>query len=188
MIRPLEAIGYLWLLWLVGWMLAALTAARSVVRQSGTGRLVHGLLVAAGAVLILGRHAWLGPLLQQVYPARAWIGWTGVVLCVVGLGFAVWARVEIGRFWSGTVALKAEHALVRGGPYAITRHPIYSGLLLALLGTALTRDSRAAFLGLPIVFAGLFVKLKQEERLLLDRFGPEYEKYRAEVPALIPRV
>jgi len=186
--RPLEAIGYLWLVWLVGWMLAALTAARSVVRQSGTGRLVHGLLVAAGAVLILGRHAWLGPLLQQVYPARAWIGWTGVVLCVVGLGFAVWARVEIGRFWSGTVALKAEHALVRGGPYAITRHPIYSGLLLALLGTAITRDTEAAFLGLPLLFAGLFVKAKQEESLLLERFGPEYEKYRAEVPALIPHL
>jgi protein-S-isoprenylcysteine O-methyltransferase Ste14 len=106
----------------------------------------------------------------------------------VGLGFAIWARVQIGRFWSGTVALKAEHALIRGGPYAITRHPIYSGLLLALIGTAITRDSRAAFLGLPLVFAGLFVKLKQEERLLLDRFGPEYEKYRAEVPALIPRL
>jgi protein-S-isoprenylcysteine O-methyltransferase Ste14 len=159
MIRPLEAIGYLWLVWLVGWMLAALTAARSVVRQAGTGRLVHGLLVAAGAILILGRHAWLGPLLRQVYPPRAWIGWTGVFLCALGLGFAVWSRVQIGRFWSGTVALKAEHALIRGGPYAITRHPIYSGLLLALVGTALTRDSRAAQLGLPRVFAGVFVKL-----------------------------
>ena len=185
---PLEAIGYLWMVWLVGWMLASLTAAKSVVRQSGTGRLVHGLLVAAGAILIMGRHPWLGPLLRQVYPARAWIGWTGVVLCAAGLGFAVWARVEIGRFWSGTVALKAQHALIRGGPYAITRHPIYSGLLLALVGTALTRDSRAALLGLPFVFAGLFVKLKQEERLLLDRFGPEYEKYRAEVPALVPHI
>ena len=106
----------------------------------------------------------------------------------MGLGFAVWARVEIGRFWSGTVALKAEHALIRGGPYAITRHPIYSGLLLALVGTALTRDTEAAFFGLPLLFAGLFVKAKQEESLLLERFGPEYEKYRAEVPALVPHI
>ena len=126
--------------------------------------------------------------LRPVYPPAAWVGWTGFVLCVVGLAFAVWARVQIGRFWSGTVALKAEHALIRGGPYAMTRHPIYSGLLLALLGTAITRDTQAAFLGLPFLFAGLFVKSKQEERLLLDRFGPEYEKYRTEVPALIPRV
>jgi protein-S-isoprenylcysteine O-methyltransferase Ste14 len=185
---PLDAVGFLWIAWLVGWALASLTAAKSVVRQSGIGRLTHGLLVAAGAILILSQHPWLGALLRPAYPARAWLAWTGVVLCAAGLGFAVWARVRIGRFWSGTVALKAEHALIRGGPYAMTRHPIYSGLLLALIGTAITRDSRAAFLGLPLVFAGFFVKAKQEEQLLLGRFGPEYEKYRAEVPALIPHI
>jgi protein-S-isoprenylcysteine O-methyltransferase Ste14 len=188
MIAPLDAIGYLWLVWLVGWALASFTAARSVVRQSLPGRLTHGLLVVAGAILILGRNPLVAPLLRPVYPRAAWIGWTGFVLCVAGLAFAVWARVQIGRLWSGAVALKAEHALIRGGPYAITRHPIYSGLLLALLGTTITRDTQAAFLGLPFLFAGLFVKSKQEERLLLERFGPEYEKYRAEVPALVPRI
>jgi protein-S-isoprenylcysteine O-methyltransferase Ste14 len=188
MITPLAAIGYLWLAWLVGWMLAALTAAKSVVRQSGPGRLTHGLLVAAGGVLMLGRDPRLAPLLGPVYPLLPWVAWAGVALCAIGLAFAVWARVQIGRFWSGSVALKAEHALIRGGPYALTRHPIYSGLLLALIGTAITRDSPAAFVGLAFLFAGLYVKLKQEERLLLERFGPEYEKYRAEVPALIPRV
>jgi hypothetical protein len=140
MIAPLDAIGCLWLVWLAGWMLASFTAARSVVRQSLPGRLTHGLLVVAGAILIMGRNPLVAPLLRPVYPRAAWIGWT-----------------------------------------------IYSGLLLALLGTAITRDTQAAFLGLPLLFAGLFVKSKQEERLLLDRFGPEYEKYRAEVPALIPR-
>ena len=109
-------------------------------------------------------------------------------MCAIGLAFAIWARVEIGRLWSSAVALKAEHTLVRGGPYAITRHPIYSGLLLALLGTAIARDTEAALLGFPLLCAGLFVKSKQEERLLLERFGPEYEKYRAEVPALIPHI
>ena len=188
MITPLEAIGSLWLVWLVGWMLAALTAARSVVRQSGRGRLTHGLLVVVGAILVMGRHPRLAPLLHPVYPLTPWVAWAGAVLCAIGLAFAVWARVQIGRFWSGSVALKAEHALIRGGPYALTRHPIYSGLLLALVGTTITRDTLAALLGLPFLFAGLFVKLKQEERLLLDRFGPEYEKYREEVPALIPRL
>jgi protein-S-isoprenylcysteine O-methyltransferase Ste14 len=106
----------------------------------------------------------------------------------VGLGFAAWARVLIGRFWSGAVTLKADHALIRGGPYAWTRHPIYSGLLLALTGTALARDSLGGFLGLALLFAGLVVKLRQEERLLLEHFGPAYETYRAEVPALIPRI
>jgi len=188
MIAPLDAIGLLWTVWLIGWALAAFTAARSVVRQPLPARLAHTLILVAGAMLITGQNPRLAPLLRPVYPVRAWIGWAGVIVCVVGLGFAVWARVQIGRLWSGAVALKAEHALVRGGPYAITRHPIYSGLLLALLGTAITRDTEAAFLGLPLLFAGLFVKAKQEESLLLERFGPEYEKYRAEVPALIPHL
>jgi protein-S-isoprenylcysteine O-methyltransferase Ste14 len=188
MIAPLDATGLLWTAWLVGWAIASFTAAKSVVRQPVSGRLTHGLLVVAGAILIMGQNPRLAPLMRPVYPSRAWIGWVGVAVCAIGLAFAVWARVQIGRFWSGAVALKAEHALIRGGPYAITRHPIYSGLLLALLGTAITRDTQAAFLGLPFLFAGLIVKAKQEERLLLERFGPEYEKYRAEVPALIPRV
>lgn len=132
MIRPLEAIGYLWMAWLVGWVLASLTAAKSVVRQSGAGRLVHGLLVAADAILILGPH-----------PRRP---------------------------------------LRHHAPSDPFRPP------LALLGTTITRDTHAGLLGLPFLFAGLFVKSKQEERLLLDRFGPEHEKYRAEVPALIPRI
>jgi len=187
MIAPLQVIGLLWTAWLVGWALASFTAAKSVVRQSLPARLAHTLILVAGAMLILGQNPRLAPLLRPVYPARAWIGWAGVIVCVAGLAFAVWARVVIGRLWSGSVALKAEHAVVRGGPYAITRHPIYSGLLLALLGTAITRDTKAALLGLPLVFAGFFVKSKQEERLLVERFGPEYEKYRAEVPALIPR-
>jgi protein-S-isoprenylcysteine O-methyltransferase Ste14 len=188
MIAPLDAVGFLWMAWLVGWMLASFTAAKSVVRQPLPARLAHTLILVAGAMLILGRNPRLAPLLGPVYPPRAWIAWTGVVVCLIGLAFAVWARVQIGRFWSGAVALKAEHALIRGGPYAITRHPIYSGLLLALLGTAITRDTQAAFLGLPLLFAGFFVKAKQEESLLLERFGPEYEKYRAEVPALIPHL
>lgn len=78
--------------------------------------------------------------------------------------------------------------MIRGGPYALTRHPIYTGLLLALAGTALARDSLAAVLGLALLVAGFVVKLRQEERLLLERFGRAYQTYRAEVPALIPRI
>jgi protein-S-isoprenylcysteine O-methyltransferase Ste14 len=109
-------------------------------------------------------------------------------LCVAGLAFAAWARIHIGRFWSSAVVLKAGHALIRGGPYALTRHPIYTGLLLAVTGTVLARDSIAGLLGWALVLAGFVVKLRQEERLLLEHFGPAYQAYQAEVPALIPRI
>jgi protein-S-isoprenylcysteine O-methyltransferase Ste14 len=187
-IAPLELLNFLWTLWCVAWIVAARWTAKTLVRQSIAARLSHGLLVAAGALFLFGRLGRLGPLVRPLFPATAWTAWAGVVLCAVGLGFAVWARVLIGRYWSGSVVLKADHALIRVGPYALTRHPIYSGLLLALTGTALVRDSLGGLLGLALLFAGAVVKLRQEERLLLEHFGPAYETYRAEVPALIPRI
>jgi protein-S-isoprenylcysteine O-methyltransferase Ste14 len=185
---PLELLNFLWTLWLVAWLVAARWTAKTVVRQPAAARLTHGLLVAAGAMLLFARPGRLGPLLRPLFPATPWTAWAGVLLCAVGLGFAAWARVLIGRFWSGSVVLKADHALIRVGPYALTRHPIYSGLLLALTGTALARDSLGGLLGLALLFAGAVVKLRQEERLLLEHFGPAYQEYRAEVPALIPRI
>ncbi|HEY8152412.1 MAG TPA: isoprenylcysteine carboxylmethyltransferase family protein [Vicinamibacteria bacterium] len=185
---PLELLNFLWTLWLVAWLVAARWTAKTVLRQSAAARLTHGLLVAAGAMLLFARPGRLGPLLRPLFPATPWTAWAGVLLCAVGLGFAAWARVLIGRFWSGSVVLKADHALIRVGPYALTRHPIYSGLLLALTGTALARDSLGGLLGLALLFAGAVVKLRQEERLLLEHFGPAYQAYRAEVPALIPRI
>lgn len=185
---PLDLLNLLWTIWMVAWLVAARWTAKTVVRQSVAARLTHGLLVSAGALLLFGRTGTLGPLVRPLFPPAPWTAWTGVALCAVGLGFAGWARVLIGRFWSGGVVLKADHALIRVGPYALTRHPIYSGLLLALTGTALVRDSLGGLLGLALLFAGAVVKLQQEERLLLEHFGSAYEIYRAEVPALIPRI
>ena len=188
MIAPLTLLNILWMVWLVGWMLAARWTAKTVVRQSAAARLTHGLLVWAGATLLFVRPERLGPLVHPVFPPAPWTAWAGVLLCAVGLAFAAWARVRIGRFWSSAVVLKADHDLIRVGPYALTRHPIYTGLLLALTGTALARDSLAGLLGLALLLAGFVVKLRQEERLLLERFGPAYQAYRDEVPALIPRI
>ena len=87
---------------------------------------------------------------------------------------------------SATVAVKEGHTVVRTGPYRLTRHPIYSGLLLALLATAILRDSWAAFAGWGLLVFGFVIKLRQEERLLLATLGPAYATYQAEVPALVP--
>ena len=84
------------------------------------------------------------------------------------------------------VALKVDHQVVRTGPYRVTRHPIYSGLLFALLATALIRDSWAAIAGWLLVLAGFIVKLRQEERLLSSVLGAEYSQYQLDVPALVP--
>jgi len=110
----------------------------------------------------------------------------GVLVLAGGLAFTVWARVILGRNWSGTVTLKEGHELIRSGPYRFVRHPIYTGLLVAFAGSAIARGEWRGLVALAIAFAALWRKLKLEERWLGETFGDAYERYRAEVPALIP--
>ena len=112
--------------------------------------------------------------------------WIGTILVGVGLMFSIWARRHLGMNWSATITLKEGHVLVRSGPYRWVRHPIYTGLLLALLGTALSRNDWCALLGFALVTAALVRKLSIEERWMLSAFEDEYRQYKAHVPALIP--
>lgn len=189
MIFATTALSALWLTWLSGWVVAALWTARTVARQSMASRLAHSVFFWAGAsLLFFVRPTRSGILLTPLIPPAAWIEWGGIALTVLGLGFTVWARVHLGRYWSGTVTLKEGHTLVRSGPYALTRHPIYTGLLVALTGTAMARGTTAALLGYVLLVVGILLKSRQEERLLTGHFGAEYDAYRAEVPAVVPRV
>jgi protein-S-isoprenylcysteine O-methyltransferase len=83
------------------------------------------------------------------------LGWVGAVLTAVGIGFAVWARVSLGRNWISQPAVKEHHELVTTGPYTYVRHPIYAGIMLAALGTALTSSifGVAMFIFISITFA-----------------------------------
>ena len=186
--NPEVCLGGLWIAWLLVWLVAAAFTARTIAHQSGLSRLAHSLPVWAGAVLLLSHDRSSGSLFRALLPPRAWIAWLGVVVTALGLGFAGWARAHLGRFWSGTVTLKAEHAIVRTGPYALTRHPIYTGLFVALAGTALTRDTIAGALGAALILLGFLFKIGQEERLLIGHFGAAYRTYQEEVPRLIPRL
>ncbi len=135
---------------------------------------------------MLVRSGTSAALNRALFPDMRWVSWAGVVLVAAGLAYAALARVHLGRLWSGSVTLKADHAIVRSGPYRLTRHPIYTGLLLALIGTVLTRDMVAPLAGFLLVTIGVALKIRQEEALMLDTFGDAYRAYQHEVPALIP--
>jgi protein-S-isoprenylcysteine O-methyltransferase Ste14 len=170
------------------WLAAALATKRSVRKQSGGSRIVHLALMVLGFGLIFADPLAIGPLAWRLLPAWPPIAWTGLALTVIGCGFAIWARLLLGRNWSGTVTVKEDHQLMRTGPYAIVRHPIYSGGLLALLGTALVLGELRGFAGLVLTFVGWSMKLRLEEAFMVERFGDEYVRYRREVGALIPFV
>ena len=112
----------------------------------------------------------------------------GLVLTSGGMFFTVWARLQLGSNWSGVVTIKQQHTLVVRGPYRLVRHPIYSGLLLAILGTAITYGRIRCFLGLGLAFASWLAKSRIEERFLIRQFGSAYEDYCRQVKALIPFV
>jgi len=179
-------ISTLWLLWLTVWMVAAIRTKRVVRAESLGSRLSHIVPLCLGAALLTSSR-FAGPLLaMRLYRQNELTFWSGAALVALGLAFAVWARVHLAGNWSGTVTLKQDHSLTRSGPYRLTRHPIYTGLLLAILGNAIAVAEWRGVLALALIALALRRKIGIEEGFLMARFGAAYARYRAEVPALIP--
>ncbi len=151
------------------------------------------LQIANSALLVIGfifaLSSRLAGLSMPAVPQTPLPGWLGLALDLAGDAFAVWARLELGRNWSGMAATVQEgHELVQTGPYALVRHPIYTGILLALLGTVLTDATVAGLAGLAAVTAAIAVRIHIEEGLMSQKFGAAHEAYRQRTKKLIPFV
>jgi protein-S-isoprenylcysteine O-methyltransferase Ste14 len=178
----------LWIVFLVYWALSALSRKRALHKETSAWRLATLVLVVAGASLIFSRSLHFGALDQRFVPKSAWIEGVAETLVAAGVGIAIWARRHLGQFWSARVTLKLDHQLIQSGPYAWVRHPIYSGLLLAITGTALFLGEWRAVVGTLLLFFGLWQKAWREEALLAGQFGLDYEEYRKRTGSLIPRL
>ena len=176
----------MWLLWAVYWFLASRHAKPSERREPIASRLLHVLPLLLAAWLLWGDRVPVSFLNERFLPGAAWPFWFAAVLTAVGLLFTVWARVYIGRNWSGVVTIKQGHELIDTGPYAVVRHPIYTGLLIAFIGSAVARGEWRGVLAVLIAWAALWRKLRLEERWMIERFGEKYVAYRGRVPALVP--
>ena len=186
--RATTAAGALWAIWFIGWLITASWSAKTVARISGTSQLSYSLFTWAGAILLFLHPRSLSGLLQPLLPTATRLPWVGVALIAIGLGFSGWARSHLGRLWSGRVTLKEDHTIIQTGPYSFVRHPIYTGLLVAVVGTLLTEITLAAIAGAVVLTIGLIMKIRQEERLLTNHFGAAYDDYRIQVAGLIPYV
>jgi protein-S-isoprenylcysteine O-methyltransferase Ste14 len=143
------------------------------------------VLLAIGFIFALSpRLLGLG---MPLLPQTPFFGWLGLALNLAGVAIAVWSRLALGRNWSGAVATVQEgHELVQSGPYALIRHPIYTGILLALAGTVLTYATVAGAIGLAAVSLALIVRVRIEDRLMGKEFGAAHEAYRSRTWKLIP--
>jgi len=178
-----------WLLWLLlaAVWLGFVPFVKPTLRRNTSMRfLLHIAPVGLGLYLLFGRPERPAMLNEQAFSVTVPIAFAGFVLALCGIAFSIWARCILDGNWSSSATVKQAHDLVRGGPYRMTRHPIYTGLLLALLGSALERGLIRSLVAIPLCALGLWLKLLVEEQVMIKRFGEEYLRYRREVPALAP--
>lgn len=175
-----------WIVFILFWLISALTVKPTAERKSFLSSLAYRVPLIIGGIL-LGKFHVQYPLNLPVTPGTWASAITGAGVCVAGLGIALYSRWSLGGNWSSEVRFKQGHELVKTGPYRFVRHPIYSGVLLMCLGPTIQFGRLHCWLGVLVIGVGIWIKLKQEEQMMLQHF-PEYSEYRKRVKALVPFV
>jgi protein-S-isoprenylcysteine O-methyltransferase Ste14 len=195
---PDSAIYIPWDVWALTWIVAALWSARTVKRPKRSGEVLYRILTLCGFILLLApllRHVsghyeivnWPGVLGKKFWTPPLAVGWAMVGVATAAFLFAWWARIYLGRLWSGSITRKEGHNVVDTGPYGIVRHPIYTGIIAAAIATAVAIGGLHAILGAVLLIAGYWLKARLEERFLRAELGAEtYDSYRRRVPMLVP--
>ncbi len=174
--------GILAIVWTAGAVYNAARAPRKRVRRrSVPARPVLAAFIACSIIVVLGQV-----FAQDLVLEAAWLRVVGLILLLVSTAFAVWARLSLGTLWSVNARVGDVPQLRTGGPYAVTRHPIYTGVLGMLLGSALLNGIGVWIVLVAIGVIGFGVKIHEEEQLLLATFPAEYPGYRQRVPQLVP--
>jgi protein-S-isoprenylcysteine O-methyltransferase Ste14 len=175
----------MWIVWAIVWIVMAFGNKRSAYKQSWISRFGY-LLVAVGFSFLL---AYFFNWRYRLYPFTIATQIAGIAICGAGIALAIWSRLILGPNWSAIITLKENHELIRSGPYEYIRHPIYSGIILGILGSMVALDPWVNGL-LIVIFVIVMMKIKslQEEKLLIASFPVEYPKYKKEVKSLIPFV
>jgi protein-S-isoprenylcysteine O-methyltransferase Ste14 len=169
-------------------LLGSFNSKRKLFEETFTAQLPRSLVIAVGFGLVFEPRLGFGPLNRHWLNLSVWDQAMSLVLCFAGLGLVVWSRAVLSGNWSADVALKQGHTLIQRGPYRVVRHPLYTGILVALVGTVLANGTLRALLGFVLLAIGLKIKSLSEERLMRHAFGPAYESYCAATGALLPRL
>ena len=174
-----------WIIFIGYWTINALKGKPTAERQNWSSIMAHRVPTTLGGILL-----WCPtlsyPLSLTLTPQTDLARAIGAVICVLGLLGAIWSRRTLAGNWSSTVTFKQGHQLVQTGPYRFVRHPIYTGILLMCLGSAIAAGRFGSWLGFLFLCAGFWIKLKQEESLMLRHFPDEYPSHQTRVKTLVP--
>jgi len=177
----------MWVGYFAYWQVVSKNVKATERREPRASSLIRLALIIGSVLLWVG---WIPiPFLnRQFVPEGEWCFWAGAAITACGLLFSIWARRHLGANWSRAVSVKKDHELITSGPYALVRHPIYTGLLTAMVGCALSLGKWRGIVALVLVFVALWRKLSLQERWMREQFGETYEAYSRRVKALVPFV
>jgi protein-S-isoprenylcysteine O-methyltransferase Ste14 len=183
--RALELASLLWDTLLAVWVLLWFGMKRAKKLETLWEMAQHALPVVLGFWLLFG-NGWKA--LDTKFPTETpGVLWAGLTLTALGVGTSIWARLSLGANWSGVVTLKKEHELVRRGLYRWIRHPIYTGILIGVIGTAMIRGQMRGWLGFVIVWLTFYFKARREERFLRQEFGERFEEHTKNTGMFLPK-
>lgn len=175
-----------WGVFVVYWLIGALKTRATWQQESFASRSAVLLIEVVGYVLIFRQSAGIGFLGNRVVPRNLVGPVIGSGFTWMGIGIAIWARYHLAEYWSARVTIKEDHKLIRTGPYARLRHPIYSGLILATIGSAMVIDRWRCIVGVCLVLAGYCFKAKKEESMLTQQFGEAFHEHQKHTGFLFP--
>jgi protein-S-isoprenylcysteine O-methyltransferase Ste14 len=177
-----------WYALLIVWGVAASRHKPDKATEPLSARLLYGVYFVLGFALLFSHTLPFGALRQRFVPRTDWLELAGVALTYAGAAIAIWARFILADNWSARISLKVGHQLIRSGPYAYLRHPIYGGVLLAVLGTALQVGEWRGLLAILMVTISFTMKAKREEAYMNAEFGESYAHYRQSTGFLLPKM
>lgn len=183
--RALILVSWIWSVLMLVWLAMWFSMKRAKKLETPWERVQHIVPVLAAFWLLFG-NAW-GILGERLFPETPGVSWAGVLVTALGVGIGVWARLSLGANWSGMVVLKKDHELVRRGLYRWIRHPIYTGILVAFLGTELIQGHGRGLLGFVILWLSFYFKARREENFLRQEFGEGFEEHARHTGMFLPK-
>jgi protein-S-isoprenylcysteine O-methyltransferase Ste14 len=177
-----------WLVFVVYWAVSALSSKVAKKTESGGERVQRMIPLAVAYVLLLYTATPLGWLDKRFVADSSAAAEIGVTLTAAGVAFAIWARWHLGANWSAIVSIREQHELIRSGPYRRVRHPIYTGMLLAMAGTALVLGEVRGLLAFAITLAAFYSKARKEEAWLTREFGEKFEAHARQTGMFLPKI
>jgi len=178
----------IWIVFLLYWQIKAIGTKSTQRMEPAASRILRVFIFGIAIAILSTTRIPLPWLYLQFWPQGLLSFWLGAAVTIAGLLFAVWARVHLGTNWSRSVTIKQGHELISTGPYAVVRHPIYTGILTGFLGTAIAVSQLRAFLAFALVFVALWIKFRIEEQWMRSQFGDAYAAYARKTAALVPYI